>query len=217
MQKFVVFDIDKVLYNGTLAVEFVQQLVKSGVIDRGLQATKDYLSAQDNIDHKEHDKLLVACLQAAQSIQTIDYKSYREIGAKVGIRCAGSLHKKPYKLLKEMSKERTIIAISTSPYAVVKPFCNELGLFDIIIAPMAQNIDGKIGPRSIIKSSERNKAEWLKGIVALYGLDFTHSVGIGDSVSDIPFLDLVERPIAFEPDDLLKATAEAKQWEIWNA
>jgi len=45
-------------------------------------------------------------------------------------------------------------------------------------------------------------------------LTFEGSYGVGDTESDISFLKLVENPIAFNPNQNLKAAAEKEQWKI---
>lgn len=40
------------------------------------------------------------------------------------------------------------------------------------------------------------------------------SIGVGDTKSDIPMLEMVEKPIAFNPDEKLFATAKENGWKI---
>jgi phosphoserine phosphatase len=46
------------------------------------------------------------------------------------------------------------------------------------------------------------------------GLDFKDSYGIGDTESDIKFLELVEYPIAFNPNQGLFAAAQEHGWRV---
>ena len=45
-------------------------------------------------------------------------------------------------------------------------------------------------------------------------MTFEDSYGIGDTESDASLLELVENPIAFNPNENLKAIAEEKGWRI---
>jgi phosphoserine phosphatase len=214
VQNFIVFDIDKTLYRGTLAMDFAKALCEEGCIASDLPEVQQFHSLRGSDNSPMRNEALISLLRAARESGTMQYSDYRRIGRKVGVRSISALHERPLKLLEE-HVARTRIAISTSPYAVVKPFADQLG-FDITIAPMPQ-VDGKVlGPKSVIGTNERTKGEWLQKLVDLYSLSWEESIGIGDSVTDVSFLELVKRPIAYEPDGELEAVATQKGWEIWG-
>ena len=54
----------------------------------------------------------------------------------------------------------------------------------------------------------------MKQYVYEHGLSLEDSYGIGDTESDGSFLQLVEHPIAFNPNQNLKEQAEKEQWRI---
>ncbi len=59
-----------------------------------------------------------------------------------------------------------------------------------------------------------DKARALLDHVALGGTTLEGSAGIGDTSSDIPMLELVTHPIAFNPDFALLSTALANHWLV---
>lgn len=54
----------------------------------------------------------------------------------------------------------------------------------------------------------------LQELVAKHGADWRGSIGVGDSESDIPMLDMVERPVAFNPTKKLFQHASKQGWKI---
>jgi len=54
----------------------------------------------------------------------------------------------------------------------------------------------------------------LKKLVKQHSVVFTGSVGVGDSRSDATMLNLVEQPIAFNPERELFDYATRKGWKI---
>ena len=54
----------------------------------------------------------------------------------------------------------------------------------------------------------------VKQYIAERGISLDGSIGIGDTESDASFLELVERPIAFNPNMNLKKIAQEKKWKI---
>ncbi|MCA9348945.1 haloacid dehalogenase-like hydrolase [Candidatus Saccharibacteria bacterium] len=211
MQRFAAFDIDQTLYAGTLAHDFVIELINHGVIPSDLEEVQKYFT-------NTSDEALVNALQQAQSLGQMSFKDYVQVGIDTAVSVAINTNRAVYDLMHKAwaVDGMTTIAISTSPYAVVKPFCDNVGPFEFVIAPMAQNIDGFVGPRSIIRASERTKGEWLQGLIDLFGFVLKDSIAIGDSATDISMLELVERPIAYRPTPELRQVAEARAWEIWN-
>ncbi len=58
------------------------------------------------------------------------------------------------------------------------------------------------------------KVEAITALAAGEGLDLSASVAYSDSISDLPMLRAVGRPIAVNPDKELRRIAEAEGWEI---
>jgi len=50
--------------------------------------------------------------------------------------------------------------------------------------------------------------------IAKHGADLQGSIGLGDTGSDIPMLETVELPIAFNPNEVLGTEAEKRGWTI---
>ena len=59
-----------------------------------------------------------------------------------------------------------------------------------------------------------NKANVLKRAVEKEGLTIAHSIGIGDTESDIPFLEVVARPVCFNPNMKLYRHARRMKWKV---
>ena len=60
-----------------------------------------------------------------------------------------------------------------------------------------------------------NKAATLRRAVLKEGLTLAGSIGVGDTESDIPFLELVEQPICFNPNAKLYAHAKRRNGRSW--
>jgi phosphoserine phosphatase len=59
-----------------------------------------------------------------------------------------------------------------------------------------------------------NKANIVKRAVEKEGLTLSHSIGVGDTESDIPFLELVAKPICFNPNAKLYKYAKREGWDV---
>jgi len=59
-----------------------------------------------------------------------------------------------------------------------------------------------------------NKASILKRAVERSKLTLDGSVGVGDTENDISFLELVENPVCFNPDQKLYRHAKRNKWKV---
>jgi HAD superfamily hydrolase (TIGR01490 family) len=107
-----------------------------------------------------------------------------------------------------------LFAISGSPIEVVEAYNRDYLHFDKVIGSIYEV--GEDGRYTGIASYEpsRDKGEAARKLFEEYHLTFENSYGVGDTESDVKFLNLVEHPIAFNPNENLKKVAEEKNWRI---
>jgi HAD superfamily hydrolase (TIGR01490 family) len=68
------------------------------------------------------------------------------------------------------------------------------------------------GEKTILKSEEKPK--YLEHLVQRNHATWEGSIAVGDSEGDIPMLERVERPIAFNPTKILFEHARQQQWPV---
>ncbi len=119
------------------------------------------------------------------------------------------------KLMKKLRKEGYhIIAVSGSPIEVVEEYNRQYLNFENVFGSVyALDAEGKYTGEASFEPS-RNKGQVVEQYVYEHKLTFEGSYGIGDTESDGSFLKLVEYPIAFNPNQNLKALAEKEDWKI---
>lgn len=107
-----------------------------------------------------------------------------------------------------------LFAISGSPLEIVEAYNRDYLHFDSVIGSVYEV--GDDGRYTGIASYEpsRDKGTAAQKLFEEYRVSFSDSYGVGDTESDIKFLELVEHPIAFNPNENLKAVAEEKGWRI---
>jgi HAD superfamily phosphoserine phosphatase-like hydrolase len=104
-----------------------------------------------------------------------------------------------------------LFAISGSQTEIVSRICDYYG-FKSFAATLYEIADNKFTGNKQVPSLNKDIA--LKLLIEEYGLDLKDSIAVGDSKSDIPLLQMVERPIAFNPDDNLYRYSRQKGWKI---
>ncbi|HBP00748.1 MAG: Haloacid dehalogenase, IB family protein [Candidatus Moranbacteria bacterium GW2011_GWE1_49_15] len=106
-----------------------------------------------------------------------------------------------------------IIAISGSPIEIVEEYNKKHLKFDKVFGSVYEMKDG-IYTGGYIGEPVKNKGEVVRRYVEENGLTLEGSYGIGDTESDASFLELMEYPIAFNPNENLKEVAQEKGWRI---
>ncbi len=107
-----------------------------------------------------------------------------------------------------------LMIISGSPIEVVEEYNRQYLKFDSAFGSIyTTDKDGCYTGVAEFEPS-KNKGHVVEQYVYEHKLTFEGSYGIGDTESDISFLKLVAHPIAFNPNQNLKAVAEQEDWKI---
>ena len=105
------------------------------------------------------------------------------------------------------------IGISGSPLEVITEY-NKFLKFDKLYG-WEFGIDEKGRyTGKILHAPSQYKKELIVRYLASHKLSLKKSIGVGDTESDIGFLDLVERPIAFNPNASLARVARKNDWTV---
>lgn len=107
-----------------------------------------------------------------------------------------------------------LIAISGSPIEVVKEFNERHLKFDEVFGSIYEYDKKGIYTGKPRYEPLNHKGQLVKQYVYEHNMTLKDSYGMGDTESDASFLEIVENPIAFNPNENLRAIAENKGWRI---
>ncbi len=213
--KLAVFDVDGTLFRSSLLIELVDGLIAAGVFPKSAPKVYEqqfgrWLNREDS-----YDKYIWKVVEAYQRY----IKGVREADVQRVATHVMRFHKKRmYRytrdLLAKLKKTHYCIAISWSPRDIVGPFCTELG-FDKVYGRIHEVDESFRFTGKVLFEEEINRKDLiLRRALAREHLTLKGSVGVGDSESDVTFLSMVERPIAFNPNAKLYRAAKRRGWEI---
>jgi putative phosphoserine phosphatase/1-acylglycerol-3-phosphate O-acyltransferase len=108
---------------------------------------------------------------------------------------------------------RPIVLATTTPYDLVKPLADLLGLDDVVATRYGVNADGTYdgtldGPFVWSAGKLAAVTEWSRR----HGVDLQHSYAYSDSVYDTPLLAAVGNPFVVNPDPRMILMAAARRW-----
>lgn len=213
--KIAVFDIDGTIFRSSLLIEFMEALILEKVIPRRVEKSweKKYTAWLER--RGSYQNYLDQVVWASRHyIKGVSQFKVWEIAKKVVAFHKSRVYRFTRDLVKELKPTHYLVAISGSPYDMVHPFCKEFG-FDKAYGRIFE-VDGKsrLTGRILYEDLIRNKKSILERTLVKEGFTLRGSVGVGDTETDIPFLKIVERAIAFNPNEKLYREACRRGWEI---
>jgi len=117
-------------------------------------------------------------------------------------------------LIDKLRKEKFhIVAVSGSPSEIVEEY-NKYLKFDAVFGSVYETDKNGIYTGKAIFEPTLHKGHVVKQYVIEKALTLEGSYGIGDTESDAKFMEIVDNPIAFNPNLNLKKIAEKRGWRI---
>lgn len=213
--KFAVFDIDGTLFRWQLFHELVFELNAHGLFPpdvskrleqaflhwRGLQASWN-----------DYEQEVVAAITT--NITEITPKQLEAAAELVVARSGHKVYAYTANLAKKLKSEGyLLVAISGSQQEIAEIFAKKHG-FDYCIGMVHERTDAGIFSGDFERFVIDKKGQLLQEFVAEKQLSFSDSYAIGDSASDAAMLEIVEHPIAFNPNSELYRTATEHDWPV---
>ena len=212
--KLAIFDIDGTIFRKNLAFELINELAGMKIFRREVRnelvwhytrwldhkgTYEDYRQAlvvlyRENLKGCRKQDVLKAC-----QVMMPFFKDRTYIFAE--------------KLIAELRKKKYhLIAVSGSPSEIVEEY-NKYLKFDAVYGSI-YGMDNNIytGEEEFVPTV--HKGHVVKQYAAEHGLTLEDSYGVGDTESDAKFLEIVNYPIAFNPNLNLQKIAEKNAWRI---
>ena len=119
-------------------------------------------------------------------------------------------------LIKKDKNDLKVINTATNSF-ITKPICDFFQVEELIatIPEIKKNgFTGRvIGTPCFGKGKVERLKEWMKS-KNLEWKSFKKSYFYSDSINDLPLLELVNKPIAINPDPKLKSMAKKRNWQL---
>jgi len=213
--KLAIFDIDGTIFRKNLHFELIDELSWQGIFSKN--ARKVLVSAYASwLEHKgtydEYRKKII-------SIYEKELKGRKQKDVIAASKKVADFNKdRVYIFAKDLIKKLriggyAIIAISGSPIEIVKEY-NKYLKFDEVFGSVYETNGKGIYTGKIIFEPVKHKGHLVGQYISEKGLTLEGSLGMGDTESDISFLKMVEKPIAFNPNMNLERAARRNGWKI---
>lgn len=215
-KRVAIFDVDGTIFRSSLLIQVVNRLIEKKVFPAETRAVYEgdyerWLNREG--DYQEYIDAVVKAFVG--HLKGTHYGALADAAEEVVEEQWKRTYRYTRDLLVELKKEGYfLLAVSHSPKTVLDKFCPRLG-FDKTYGMMYE-----IGPQDCFTGNVTdqhlilNKAAIVKRAVEKENLTLEGSVGVGDTESDIPFLELVEKPVCFNPNMKLYRAAQRLRWNV---
>lgn len=216
MQRVAFFDIDGTVFRSSLLIRLVEELVAARVFPEN--AAAGYAVAHEAWRNREgtYEAYIQAVIDVyLQHIKGVHYGTVADIGRVMVAEERRRVYRFTRDLIAELKLDNYyLVAISQSPKSILDAFCMEYG-FDKVYGRMYEigptdRFTGNVEDVHIIE----NKANIVSRVLEKEGFVLTDSVAVGDTEGDISMLEMVDRPICFNPNQALYNHATAAGWEV---
>ena len=214
-KKLAIFDIDGTVFRKNLHFELIEELSWSGLFSKDARRVLVRIYArwlEHRGTYEEYRKKLI-------SVYARELKGCRQKDVFAASKIEADFNKdRVYifarDLVKKLRRENyIIIAISGSPIEVIKEY-NKFLKFDEVFGSVYETEGEGLYTGKTIFEPVRHKGHLVGQYISEKNLTLKGSYGIGDTESDISFLKMVERPIAFNPNMNLERVARRRGWKI---
>jgi HAD superfamily hydrolase (TIGR01490 family) len=214
-QPFAVFDIDGTVIRWQLYHAITDALVRKGVINKQSfeqvrAARMDWKRRSGTESFHEYEQALVRVFEKA--LKGLSVHDLNVAADEVFDEYKDQVYTYTRDLIRTLkAKHYMLFAISGSPDIIVEKLANYYGFDDFAASSYKVRDSHYTGS---IDLTIGKKATLLKGLIDKHHAMVSSSIAIADSAGDIDMLNMVERPIAFNPSKQLINYAAKKHWPI---
>ena len=216
--KVAVLDVDGTLYPGALGLQLLQALTADGISDKS--KTEDVFKVIDKYRLNEIDFQTMATSAYtlyAEAIAGISQTVMQRIARQVWQQERSKLFPFVPKLIDILkSQGYSVVLISGSPNEIVCCLAEEFGILKYqgsIFATHQGKYSGKV---NLLSAALGEKYSIFLEMVKDWRVNLEESFAMGDSITDIALLQIVGKPLVFEPHPSLMLVAQEKGWLVTN-
>ena len=210
-----VFDVDGTLFRRGLLPALTRRLVDEGVFSERVreELSRDYYAwVERRGSYETYDELVMELfLRELEGVSVAELRRCATVEVEAHGRRLHMYTRDMARRLKQAGYH--LIAISGSPQEILDLVLKPLGFDRSWGTVLAQDDRGRYTGK-VLQDPFKNKRQVLEMFLEDAGVNLEGSVGMGDTLSDIGFLEMVQTPIAFNPNRSLFEAARRWNWPI---
>ena len=210
-----VFDVDGTLFRRGLLPALTRRLVNEEVFSERVreELSEDYYAwVERRGSYDTYDRLVMELfLRELEGVSVAELQRCARVEVETHGRRVHMYTRDMALRLKEAGYQ--LIAISGSPQEILDLFLKPLGFDRAWGTVLAQDAAGRY-TGEVLENPFGNKRRVMEEFLESAEVRIEGSVGMGDTLSDVGFLEMVDTPIAFNPNRGLFEVARQRCWSI---
>ncbi|MER6386970.1 haloacid dehalogenase-like hydrolase [Streptomyces sp. NPDC001523] len=210
-------DVDGTLFEGTLGFSLLDELCSSGLVNASaVERVRDTMREHRDAGARFRGTTHRASDAYARAVEGVRHEDAVRASHSAWRRVRHRLLESSAPLVESLRRNRfTPVLLSGSPQEMVDRMAGELGIAHRFGMRLATGADTAYTRRFLaLPAVPEVKAELFRALAARLGADVRGALAVGNSASDRVLLTAVGHPVAFEPDDALRALARDAGWAV---
>ncbi|MDQ3619025.1 MAG: HAD-IB family hydrolase [Actinomycetota bacterium] len=207
------FDLDKTIVARSSPLALGRSFFKEGLISRSALLKSAYAQLMFQLMGADEGKMERMRREAAKLTKGWEAEKVKRVVTEVLDEVISPLiYAEALELIHDhRAAGRLVCIVSSSPEEIVEPMAKMLQA-DLWIASQPRIVKGRYtGDLDFYAYGER-KAEAMKALADVEGVDLERSFAYSDSSTDLPMLEAVGSPVVVNPDKELRRIADARGW-----
>ena len=208
------FDLDRTLLAGASGEVFSKAMRTAGVVSRSIPGESLLYRLFNTVGETLPSMALAR--QAATFAKGKSQAAFRSAAESAAEHLVSLVQPLAAPLFEEhRAAGRPVVLATTTPYDLVKPFADLLGLDDVVATTYGVDADGNYDG-SLVGGFvwSTGKLAAVRDWASRNGFDLKHSFAYSDSVYDTPLLAAVGHPFVVNPDPRMRLMARARRWPV---
>jgi len=208
-----IFDLDETLLAGDSCTLFCEFLVAEGL------APSDFVAQDEQMMERYHQQTLVLSDYISFLIAPLRHLSVSDVDELMPLFVDRYIVPKIYpealQLIEEYLQKgiRPLIISATSEF-IVKAVAEKLGINDVLAIQLEIKNNAYTGQIQGVPTFREGKVSRLYSWAIEHQESTDGATFYSDSINDLPLLELVDNPVATNPDQQLKAIATQHNWPV---
>ncbi|OGG49640.1 hypothetical protein A2763_03090 [Candidatus Kaiserbacteria bacterium RIFCSPHIGHO2_01_FULL_54_36] len=215
-RKVAIFDVDGTIFRSSLLIQVVDRLIEKKAFPPSTKRVYEREYERWLNREGDYEEYIGAVVEAfVGHLKGVHYSELADAAEEVVEEQWKRVYRYTRDLIKDLKKRGYfLLAVSHSPKTVLDKFCPRLGF------NKTYGMIYEIGPQECFTGNVTeehlilNKSAIVRRAVEKENLTLQHSIGVGDTESDIPFLEMVAKPICFNPNAKLYRYAKRLDWNV---
>jgi HAD superfamily hydrolase (TIGR01490 family) len=215
-RRVAIFDVDGTIFRSSLLIQVVNRLIEKGIFPPETRNVYEREYERWLNREGDYEEYIGAVVEAfVGHLKGVHYSALADAAEEVVEEQWKRVYRYTRDLLQDLKKRGYfLLAVSHSPKTVLDKFCPRLGF------NKAYGMLYEIGPQECFTGTIieehliLNKSSIVRRAIEKENLTLVHSIGVGDTESDISFLEMVAKPICFNPNAKLYRFAKRMKWNV---